>query len=220
MARHNRHTAEQSWVPQPSWGHFWENMFKKGNTRVKVEEEYLHGTLDIPCSPWRMPQWSTRIFLKELKPMESPHQSKDMMRKKAERHHYVLAATPLPLSMWACMARLGDVRNRAEPGGRGRKGVLFWISFSLPESILVGNKTAIFSQTESVLPAMVIGKQLPCFYLNLLFHCFCFSYFTPLHYQTEGGGLHKQAAGWKFCCWSSLAQHKPLNRNDSLDVNF
>lgn len=29
-----------------------------------------------PLKPMQMPQWSTRIFLKELKPMENPHQSR------------------------------------------------------------------------------------------------------------------------------------------------
>lgn len=116
---------------------------REHQSQRKVEEEHLHGTADIPCRPWRMPEWSTRIFLKELKPVRV-HIRADVMRKKAERHHYVLAVTPLPFSMWACMAGVGYVRNRAEPGGRGRKGVLLWVCFSLPELILVGNKLPIF----------------------------------------------------------------------------
>lgn len=34
-ARPKTHTVEHSWVPQPSWKHFWENMFKNRNTRVR-----------------------------------------------------------------------------------------------------------------------------------------------------------------------------------------
>lgn len=70
----------------------------------------------------------------------------------------------------------------------GKKGELFscWACFSLPESDSICNKLVNFPQAESVFPAMVIAKQFPCHYLNLLLYCFCFSYFIPLPYQTEG----------------------------------
>lgn len=68
----NRPTTEHSWAPQPSWGRLWENMFKKGNTKVRekrrknssIAEQISPAACGGPhsgargyswrnCSPWR-----------------------------------------------------------------------------------------------------------------------------------------------------------------------
>lgn len=186
---------------------------KKGGGTALVAEQIspaahgrAHIRADIPCSLWRTPRGAQGYSWRNCSPRRTHTRVETRCEEEgvAERYHYVLTATPLPSSMWACRAGVGCVvwgvwseGTKLSLGEEGGKVCCFnvWVCFSLPESILIGNKLANFPQVESVLPEMVIGKQLPC-YLNLLLYCFCFSYFIPLPYQSEEGvGASKQPSG-------------------------
>lgn len=70
-------------------------------------------------------------------------QRKDMMKKKAETPLYIGYNPPAILHV-SLHGRGRVCKKQSSAQKKGRKGMLLWVCFSQPESILVGNKSAIF----------------------------------------------------------------------------
>lgn len=207
---------------------------RKGTqSQRKEEEEQPHGRADIPCSSWKSPhqRWCSLQPLKdptvERKDIPegtaaheepTPEQREDMRRKEWQRDattYWLQYPCHPPCELGRAYWGVWSEGMKLSLGEEGGKVCCFniWVCFSLPESILIDNTLVNFPQVESVLPTMVIGKQLPCCYLNLLLYCFCFSSFIPCPTRLRGGWC-KPAAVWEFGCYPSLTRHTPINRND------